>query len=449
MEKNDVIELVIDDIGTDGQGIGKYQGMTCFVAGALPGENVRAHIIKVKKNYAVGKLKEIISASPNRVKARCPLFLKCGGCQMQEMEYFAQLEWKKRRVENCLDRIGGIKDAQVLFPLPSKEIYRYRNKASFPVRTYDGKTVCGLYAYHSHFVVDIDDCLIQYKEVKIVMSQLRVWMTKYDVSIYDELTGQGLLRHVVVRCAKDGTMMLILVINGEEIPNVRQLLMLFNLALPKVKSIILNHNTKDTNVIMGDRNTVIYGRGYYIEEIGGLEFKVGSDSFLQVNSAQTETLYSSLFKMLSLSKEDTVLDLFCGVGTITLGAAKRAKFAYGVEISENAVENARFSAQLNDIENTEFLSGDAYELPARLKELNEKNPVVIVDPPRKGLTPELIGDIAALNPKKIGYVSCDPATLARDLKHFKELGFEVKQVQPVDMFPQTVHVESVVLMSRE
>lgn len=368
---------------------------------------------------------------------------------MQELEYFGQLECKKRRVEDCLKRIGGIENVEVIFPIPSKEIYRYRNKASFPVKKEDGKTSVGLYAYHSHFVVDIDDCLIQYEEVKIVMSQLRVWMTKYEVPIYDEETGEGLLRHVVVRCAKDGTMMLILVINGEEIPNVRQLLMLFNLALPKVKSIILNHNTKNTNVIMGERNTAIYGRDYYLEEICGLEFRVSPDSFLQVNSAQTEALYNSLFKMLKLTKKDTVIDLFCGVGTITLNAAKHAKFAYGIEISEQSVENARFSARLNDIENAEFDACDAYEIGGRLNKLKGEDRVVIVDPPRKGLTEKLIEEIAAISPKKIGYVSCDPATLARDLKHFAALGYNTKQVQPVDMFPQTVHVETVCLMSRD
>lgn len=367
---------------------------------------------------------------------------------MQELEYFGQLEWKKSRVEDCLSRIGGLDDIEVVFPLPSKNIYRYRNKASFPVRKEDGKTAVGLYAYHSHFVVDVDDCLIQFEEVKIVMSQLRVWITKYEVPIYDEETGEGLLRHVVVRCAKDGTMMLILVINGEGIPNERQLLMLFNLALPKVKSIILNHNTKDTNVIMGGRNTVLFGRDYYLEEICGLEFKVSPDSFLQVNSAQTEALYNSLFKMLKLTKEDTVIDLFCGVGTITLCAAKRAKFAYGLDISEQSVENARFSARLNDIENAKFLACDAYLLYDKLKEFKGEDRVVIVDPPRKGLTEELTNQIAAIEPKKIGYVSCDPATLARDLKHFDTLGYKTKQVQPVDMFPQTVHVECVALMSK-
>ena len=448
MKKNDEIVLTIHDLGTDGQGIGKYEGAACFVSGALPGERVRAHIIKVKKNYAVCKLKEIIIPSPMRVKAHCGLFLKCGGCQMQELEYFGQLEWKKRRVEDCLGRIGELNDVEVIFPLPSKNIYRYRNKASFPVRKEDGKTAVGLYAYHSHFVVDIDDCLIQYEEVKIVMSQLRVWITKYEVPIYDEQTGEGLLRHVVVRCAKDGTMMLILVINGEEVPNVRQLLMLFNLALPKVKSIILNHNTKNTNVILGERCTTLYGRDYYLDEICGLEFKVSPDSFLQVNLQQTEALYNSLFKMLKLTKKDTVIDLFCGVGTITLNAAKRAKFAYGIEISEQSVENARFSARLNDVENTRFEACDAYKIGGRLNELKGEDRVVIVDPPRKGLTEKLIEEITAVSPKKIGYVSCDPATLARDLKQFAAFGYNTKQVQPVDMFPQTGHVESVCVLEK-
>jgi len=447
MNKNDIIELQITDIGTDGQGIGKSEGMAVFVKGALPGEIVKAIIIALKKNYAVGKLTEVISASPARVKPPCHVFGKCGGCTLQHLEYSEQLEFKQNRVQDCITRIAGL-DIPVNFPLPSVKTYHYRNKAAFPVRLQAGKADIGLYANHSHNVIDIADCMIQHKDIAIAMSQLRVWITKYEVSIYDETTGNGLLRHIVARTNKAGEIMLVLVINGEDIPYKDELLALFRFVLPQVKSIILNHNNQNTNVIMGNLNTAIWGRDHFYEKICGIEFKVGPQTFLQVNPTQTEALYNNLFRQLALTGNENVLDLFCGVGTITLNAAKRAKHAFGIEISESAIENARFNAKLNDIENTEFFAGDADILAKQVLDKSGNIDVIIADPPRKGLSHRLIDVIAKACPQKIGYVSCDPATLARDLNIFNEMGYSTSVVQPVDMFPQTTHVECVTVISK-
>ncbi|MDL2237207.1 23S rRNA (uracil(1939)-C(5))-methyltransferase RlmD [Christensenellaceae bacterium OttesenSCG-928-K19] len=449
MEKNDSITIAIDDIGKDGQGIGRHNGMAVFVSGALPGEQVRTKIIKCKKNYAIGRLEEILSPSPMRVKPPCNVFKRCGGCTLQHLAYAAQLEYKQNHVKSCLERIGKLADIPVLFPLPSPQEYHYRNKAAFPVKMQNGQISIGLFSAHSHDVVDVDDCKLQHPDLAIVLSQLRVWLAKYNISIYNEETHDGLLRHVILRTAKSGEIMLVLVVNGEDIPHLSELQTLLRFVLPQVKHIILNHNLEDTNVIMGARCTTVMGRGYFLEQICGLEFKIGPTSFLQVNPQQTELLYKNLFRKLELKPTDTVLDLFCGTGTITLCAAKRVKKAYGVELSDEAIANANFNAQLNGIENAEFFAGDATALAPQILELAGHADAIIADPPRKGLSEPLIQAIVGAGPKRIGYVSCDPATLARDLALFASHGYHAGEVQPVDMFPQTTHVECLTVMYKK
>jgi len=445
MKKNDQVELEITDLTTDGKGVGKTDGLAVFVDGALPGEHVLAHIILLKKNYAVGKLMEILSPSPQREKPPCPYFTRCGGCTLQHLSYSGQLEYKHRHVTDCISRIAKL-DIPVHFPLPSRKDYRYRNKAAFPVRMQNGVPEIGLYALRSHNVVDIDDCLLQHLIIKIVMSQLRVWIVKHGISIYDEQTGKGLLRHVLLRTDNAGEVMLVLVINGEDIPHKADLHMLFEFVLPQVKSIMLNINTEQTNVILGSESTVLFGRDHFYEMINGLEFKVGPTSFLQVNTPQAEVLYNNLFRQLDILPTDTVLDLYCGIGTITLHAARQAKAAYGIEVNAAAIKDAEFNAAYNDIENAFFLAGDAL---ASLPEVTAKAgsvDIVIADPPRKGLSEALIQKIAALSPRKVGYVSCDPATLARDMALFAQHGYHAGHVQPVDLFPQTTHVECITVM---
>lgn len=446
MVKNDSIELEIHDLGTDGQGIGRHEGLAVFIDGALPGETVRAKVIALKKNYAVGKIEEVLLMSPMRIKPPCHVFSKCGGCTLQHLSYAGQLQFKHAHVKSCMERIGKL-DVPVHFPLPARHEYRYRNKAAFPVQQNGENVEIGFFATHSHRIVDVDDCRIEPSDIKLVMSQLRVWISKYNIPVYDEKTHTGLLRHIVLRENRAGDIMLILCVNGEHIPKQKQLIMLLEFVLPQVKSIMLSINTKRTNTILGDRSICIHGKDHIFETLCGLEFRIGPQSFLQVNSAQTELLYNSLFKMLELTPKETVLDLYCGTGTITLAAASRAGRVVGVEIVEDAVKDARFNARLNCIENVEFYAGDTAKLLPGLLQ-SEHVSAVIVDPPRKGLDEAVVRMLAVSNVPKIGYVSCNPSTLARDLALLRELGYASGPVQPVDMFPQTTHVECLTVLTR-
>ena len=448
MKKNDSIECAIHDLGTDGQGIGRYEGMTIFVDGALPGETVRAKLIALKKNYGVGKLEEVLTLSPMRVKPPCHVFGKCGGCSLQHFSYAGQLQFKLNHVMNCVERIGGL-DIPVNFPLPARHEYRYRNNAAFPLQQNGAQVDIGFYAAHSHRIVDVDDCKIQPADFKIIMSQLRVWIIKNGVSIYDETSHTGLLRHVILRENKNGDVMLVLCINGEDIPHKAHLITLFEFVLPQVKSIMLNINTQKTNAILGETSICIYGRDHIFETLAGLEFKLGAQSFLQVNSMQTELLYHTLLKMLRFTGNETVLDLYCGVGTISLAVAQHVKKVVGIEIVGQAIEDAKFNAQLNDIDNVEFLSGDVAALLPQIVKRHGNVDTVIVDPPRKGLGESVIRTLASAGIPQIGYVSCNPSTLARDLALFYELGYRAQLIQPVDMFPQTTHVECVTVLKKE
>ncbi|MGI6152444.1 MAG: 23S rRNA (uracil(1939)-C(5))-methyltransferase RlmD [Christensenellaceae bacterium] len=449
MDKNDILECNIEDINTDGHGVGRCSGHVIFVPGALPGEHVRVKIILVKKKYSVGRLLDILTPSPQRQSPPCRYFTKCGGCTLQHLSYAGQLAFKHAHVESCLQRIAKQTGTSVAFPLPARAQYRYRNKAAFPVQSSNTGVNVGLYAPRSHDVVDIDDCLLQSEVVKIVMSQLRVWIVKYAISVYDEKTGKGLLRHIVIRENSAGEIMVIFSINGEDIPHQRELLTLVRFVLPQIKSIILSINQQNTNVILGDRYRAIYGRDYLYETIDGLDFRFGPHSFLQVNTAQSEALYRNLVKEMAFSSDETLLDLFCGVGTIALLCARHVKRVYGVEIVEQAAENARFNAKMNAIENAEFFCGNVDKVIDQAIQTAAPIHSVIVDPPRKGLAEQLIHTIAAqISPKKIGYVSCDPATFARDLAIFTELGYTARAVQPIDMFPQTTHVECLTVLTK-
>lgn len=447
MRKNETIELTIDDLTTTGSGIGRFDGMAVFIAAALPGETVRAKIIKVKKSYAIGRLEEILVASPMRVEPPCPYFGKCGGCTLQELSYAGQLTYKHDHVRDCFERIAHL-PVEVSFPLPSRSTYHYRNKASFALhQREDGRVDIGFYALHSHRVVDIDKCLLQHDLVALIMSQVRVWITKSDVSIYDEATGDGLLRHIIVRSDSNGSYMLVLVINGEDIPARDTLLQLLTLALPQVTSVVLNVNTRRGNTILGDRNILLKGSGWLYASIGGMDFRVGPNSFLQVNHSQTYPLYHQLLEQLGIGRGERVLDLFCGIGTISLLAAKRAQHVTGIEYVREAAENASINAQLNGVENADFIAGDANELAKKVFE-EEGIDIVVVNPPRRGLSEELIHMIARAHPRAVGYVSCDPATLARDAEIFSRVGYHSSFAQPVDMFPQTTHIETVMVLSQ-
>ena len=441
MNKNEIIEIEIEDLNTEGNGVGHVHGLCCFVKGAIPGERVRAKIIKVKKSYAVACIDEILRPSPHRVKPPCRVYKRCGGCTLQHMAYPAQLEWKHNHVKQCFKRIAGL-EVPVNFPLPAKEPFRYRNKAAFPVKTENGAPAVGFYRRRSHEVTDVDDCLLQDPSVALLISQLKTWIVHEQVPLYDEQTHTGLLRHVVVRVNDRGEMMLVLVINGEDIPSKKQLLQKLTYLLPKLKTIVLSHNPEKTNVILGKRQTVLTGSGTLAQEILGNTYLIGAHSFLQVNSFGMRALYSSLFSMLKLTKEDRVCDLYCGAGTITLLAAARAGEAIGIEIVPQAIEDAQGNAKRNGVSNVRFICGDAaQEFPKLVRE--GALSAIIADPPRKGLEPAVIDACVKTGAPKIAYVSCDPATLARDVKLFCERGYTVVAVQPVDLFPQTCHVETV------
>lgn len=447
MKKDEKFEILIEDMDVDGNGIGHADGMAVFVHGAVLGERLKAKAIKVKKNYAVAIIDEFIEKSPHRRTPPCNIFKQCGGCSIMHMDYASQLDLKHKRVKGCIKRLAK-QDIEVSYPLPTMTELNYRNKASFPVKQENGLIKMGFYKKRSHVVCDVDNCLLQKKEVALLVSQLKSFIAHENISVYNEETHTGLLRHAVVRSNKKGEMMLTLVINGETLPGIKALLKRVEYTLPELKSIVLSHNTQKGNVIMGDRETVIYGQGFLYEELNGLLFRVSSSSFMQVNYEGMRLLYHTLFEMLRLSGTETVVDLFSGVGTISLIASRFCKKVYGIEVVPAAVKNAEANAALNGIENAEFILGDATEEFAKIKNTDGID-VIIVDPPRKGLDEKLIDDIVSTGVKKVGYVSCDPATFARDIALFYERGYKADLIQPVDMFPQTTHIENVTVLYKE
>ncbi len=444
--KNEQYTMTIVDIGSQGEGIGKISDFTVFVPQAITGDEIEVKILKVKKNYAYGKLIRLISPSPKRQDPRCPSAHICGGCQLQHVDYEEQLVWKKDKVKAALTRIGGLKDVFVHPTLGMQEPYYYRNKAQFPITMEDGKVKIGFYANHSHRIIPIDMCMIQDKKNKEIIQVVKTFIEKYNVSVYDENEHKGLIRHLVTKTAfyKEG-IMVCLVINGDRLPHDDKLIVALR-DIEGISSIVLNHNKDNTNVILGDTITVLYGEDYIIDLIGDLKFKISPLSFFQVNPLQTKVLYDKVLEYAELKGEETVWDAYCGIGTISLFLAQKAKKIYGVEVVPEAIGNARENAALNAVSNAEFFEGHAEEVIPRLYKQGVKADMIVVDPPRKGCDQKLLETIISMAPSKMIYVSCDPATLARDLAFLTSQGYAVEKVQPVDMFPHTTHVETVVLM---
>ena len=447
MKKNDIVKLHTDDVNIDGNGVARADGKAVFVQGALPSEIVNAKIIKDKKNYAVARIDSLLDASEMRREVPCRFYKQCGGCNIMHAAYPLQLDIKHKHVKDCISRIAKI-ETEVMYPIPSPREFRYRNKASFPVRMDGDILKAGFYHGRSHDLCDIDDCILQKEKVSLLMSQVRSWIVHDGLSIYDESEHTGLVRHIVVRTVSSGDMMLTIVINSNEAPDIKNLLKRCTYVIPELKSIVFSHNTEKGNVILGSKETVAYGSGYLKERICGLDFMVSAHSFMQVNHGGMELLYKNVMKTAGISGDDIVLDLFCGIGTMSLIAAKKAKRVYGIEIVEDAVRDAELNASLNGAENAEFLCGSVEEKIGEVLSSEKKIDLIIVDPPRKGLSPEAISDIAGSGTERVVYVSCDPGTLGRDLALFNEKGYETVSVQPVDLFPNTTHVECVVLMSR-
>lgn len=446
LKKNDEIEVTITGMTSDGSGIGRHDGFAVFVPYALVGETVRAHIIKVACSYAVGKLCEITKPSPDRRDPSCPVFYKCGGCALMHMSYEAQLEFKRNTVKDALERIGGFRGIFVPPVIGMDDPYRYRNKGSFPFAPVGERAAWGLYAPKSHRLIDVSDCVIEKDDAVNAAKAVCRWANEFAVPAYDELSGKGVLRHVVTRSLSGGAA--VCVVTTGKLPHKDGLVSAIRASVPNVKSILHNINPNSTNVILGKVTRLVWGDGTVKQNVGGFDFSVSAESFLQVNPSQTEKLYSLAVGCLGLTKDMNVCDLYCGIGTITLMLAKKAAGAVGIEFVPKAIADAKENAAANGMGNAEFYCGSAETVLPRLVSEGRRFDAITLDPPRKGAEPEALKAIAMSGAKRLAYVSCNPATLARDLKILCEYGFTIESVQPVDMFPHTAHVESVVLITR-
>ena len=449
--KNDIVTLKIEDCGIDGEGIGKADGFTVFVKDAVIGDTVRAKIMKAKKNYGYGRLEEIITPSPDRVEPKCQFARQCGGCQLQALSYEKQLEFKTSKVRGHLERIGGFTDIPMEKILGMDQPFHYRNKAQFPVgKSKDGRIITGFYAGRTHSIIENRDCALGVTRNKEVLDRVIAHMEKFHIQPYDENTGKGLVRHVLIRYGFfTDEMMVCLIINGEKLPGEEALVKSLR-QIPETVSVMVNVNKKRNNVILGEKVRLLWGQPYITDKIGEISYQISSLSFFQVNPYQTGRLYGKALEYAQLSGNETVWDLYCGIGTISLFLAQKAKMVRGVEIIPAAIENAKENACLNGFDNTEFFVGKAEEvLPEQFARTGERADVIVVDPPRKGCDETLLSTIIEMQPDRVVYVSCDSATLARDLKYLCERGYELKKVCPVDMFPNTVSVETVVLLSHK
>ncbi len=451
MKKEDIITLKIDDLGSEGLGIGHTEdGMAIFVKDSVVGDLAKVKIIKVKKSYAYGRLMEILTPSPYRADPLCPVARSCGGCQIQMMDYAAQLAFKQKKVKDCLERIGGFENLEVPLPIGMEEPWHYRNKAQFPIgRNKEGALVAGFYAGRTHSIIDNRDCLLGTAENKDILDAVLRHMETYKILPYDENTGKGLVRHVMTRKGfVTGQIMVCLVINGGGIPHSRELIEALE-KIPGMTSIVVNENREKTNVIMGRKTSVLWGSDAIEDKIGDVVYRISARSFYQVNPVQTEKLYGKALEYAGLTGHETVWDVYCGIGTISLFLAQKAGRVYGVEVVPEAIENAKQNAERNGIKNASFYVGKAEDvLPAAYEKDHVRGDVIVVDPPRAGCEKPVLDTMLAMAPERIVYVSCDPATLARDLKILCEGGYRLEKVQPVDMFPHSVHVETVVLLSK-
>ena len=458
MKKDDIVTIRIEDYTHEGLGIGRADQMAVFVKDTVIGDLIQAKLIKLKKTYAYGRLMDIIEPSPQRVDALCPQARPCGGCQLQMMAYSSQLAWKKEKVKNCLEKIGGFSETEitaVLLPIKGMDHpWHYRNKAQFPIGTdKEGRPMAGFYAGRTHSIIGQADCLLGADANRDILDILLSHMGRTGIKSYDEKTGTGLIRHCLIRCSAEtlrggiGEIMICLVTNGRKIPEKEELIERMR-AVPGVVSIVQNINTSRSNVILGTETKLLWGKSFIEDSIGDIRYHISARSFYQVNPVQTRFMYDTVRSFADLSGYETVWDLYCGTGTIALYLAGSAGHVYGVEIIPEAIEDARENAGRNRIANATFFCGKAEEvLPAFYREHGTGADVMIVDPPRKGCDAHLLTAMSAMKPRRIVYVSCDPATLARDLKVLCAAGYAIQKIQPIDMFPQTIHVETVCLLS--
>lgn len=444
-EKNSCHKVNIDSINSSGFGVCRVDGVVCFVAGGVTGDELEIKIIKSKKNYNIGKIEKIITPSPKRQENDCSVFKKCGGCVYRHVKYTDEIKIKENGVRDAFERIGHFENINLKPIISADSSLRYRNKAQYPVKNENGKFYAGFFASRTHEIVPCDDCLLQPEIFSEIVKEVCAWAEKNNISSFDERTGKGTLRHIYLRIAEaTNEVMLTLVSAQKKIKNQDELVKIMTEKFPEIKSIVLNINPEKTNVILGKKCINLYGKGYITDILCGTKIKISPLSFYQVNRLQAQKLYEKAKEYMGDVKGKNVIDLYCGTGTIGLCTAKDAERLIGVEIIPEAIEDAKENAELNGRENTEFICGDAEKAAAVLKEKNIKADIIIVDPPRKGLTPKLIETISEFNPEIVVYVSCDPATLARDCENFKNYNFNVIEATPVDLFPRTAHCETVV-----
>ena len=450
VNKNDIIELQFEDITHEGDGVGKVNGYPLFVPYGLPGEKAKVKVLKVKKNFGYGKLLEVLELSPARIEPPCDVFYQCGGCQLQHMSYEMQLDMKRKQVKNVLRKIGHIDNIPIHPTIGMEDPWRYRNKVQIPVRGIDGRLETGFYKKRSHEIIDMDTCPITDEQNDRMVEAVRRIAEDAGITPYDEDKHKGTLRHIMVRNGKaTNELMIVLVTRTEQLDHKEKIVKEIHKAYPNVKSIIQNVNPKRTNVILGDKTKVLWGEEYIYDNIGDIKFAISAKSFYQVNPPQTKKLYDKALEYANLTGGETVIDAYCGIGTISLFLAKQAKKVYGVEIVPEAIADAKENARLNNIDNVDFYVGEAEKVMPWWKAQGLSPDVIVVDPPRKGCEQNLLDAMIEMNPERIVYVSCNPATLARDLKILEEGGYETKQLQPVDMFPQTGHIECVAQLEKK
>ncbi len=450
MNKNDIFEAEIISAGSNGEGVCKINNFAVFVPYAVVGDVAEIKILKVNKSYAFGKIEKIIKPSPARVESNCLAFGKCGGCALQTTSYEKQLEIKRQKVKDALERIGGFSQIEVMPCVESNPCYEYRNKAQYPVADTNGVAETGFYAPRSHRLVKMEGCSLTDSDSKIIAKAIIDFANEHNIKGYNEETKKGCIRHIYTRHG-DKEIIVVIVGADKELKHKEKLVdILLNLEIKReIVGVVYNYNPIPNNVILGDTHEILYGRSFIYDTLCGIKFKIDYKSFYQVNKATTEKLYSKAIELLDAKKDETVFDLYCGIGTITLCAAKNCKKIIGVEVVEEAIKDAKENAVSNGIENAEFYVGTAEDVCPKLIEDGFKPTAIIVDPPRKGCDGKLLETIVSLSPSRVVYVSCDPATLARDAKFLCEHGYKLTKAYPFDQFPHTGHVETVVLLSRK
>ena len=449
VEKGKEYNIHIESLGTSGEGVGRIDGFTVFVEGGLPGEDLFIRITEVKKNYAAADLLKIINASHDRVKPPCEIYRECGGCQLQHLSYEGQLMAKQQQVKDAMERIGHLKNLTVLPTIGAKEPWNYRNKVAFPVGRDRGRTIIGCFAQGTHKIIDSSDCMIQDKINNEAISAVREVIDKLNIPVYDEDRHTGVIRHVVARTGEKGQLMVVLVTATKRLSREKEIIKLLRSRLPQMVSLQQNIQTYRNNVILGRETKLLWGRPTIKARLGKFSFNVSARSFFQVNTKQAEVLYDKALEFAQLTGKETVIDAYCGTGTISLYLAQKAHKVYGVEIVSPAIKDAEKNARENNVKNAEFIVGDCTKVMPRLFKQGVRPDVIVVDPPRAGCTEVVLKTFASMQPNRIVYVSCNPATLARDLEILDKLGYKAEKVQPVDMFVASSHVECVTIINKK